>query len=42
MSARPRRARPPRSLVAKLASVVLAFEAIIVFLGGLAVYGLRA
>lgn len=34
--------RAPRSLAAKLGSVVLGFEAIIVFLGGLAVYGLGA
>ncbi|MFI8594984.1 DUF4233 domain-containing protein [Microbacterium sp. NPDC078428] len=36
------RPRPRRSLTAQLASVVLGFEAIVVFLGGLTIYGLRA
>ncbi|MGW9113198.1 DUF4233 domain-containing protein [Microbacterium sp. NPDC055683] len=36
------RPRRPRGLPEKAGSVVLAFEAIIVFLAGLAVYGLRA
>ncbi|HAQ60238.1 MAG TPA: DUF4233 domain-containing protein [Microbacterium sp.] len=33
--------RQKRSLTAQLASVVLGFESIVVFLGGLAVYGLK-
>ncbi|WP_345435826.1 DUF4233 domain-containing protein [Microbacterium gilvum] len=36
------RQRRPRGLPEKAGSVVLGFEAIIVFLAGLAVYGLRA
>lgn len=43
MSARrPPRPRRRRSLTAQLAAVVLGFEAIVVFLGGLVVFGLRA
>jgi Protein of unknown function (DUF4233) len=34
--------RPPRRLADKLGSVVLGFEALIVFLGGLVIYGLKA
>jgi len=41
MSARQRAPRPKRSLTAQLASVVLSVEAIVVFLAGLVVYGLR-
>lgn len=37
---RARAPRPPRSLATKLGSVVLGFEALIVFLGGLVAYGL--
>ncbi|QEA29929.1 DUF4233 domain-containing protein [Microbacterium sp. CBA3102] len=33
--------RPPRTLVQKLAPVVLGFEAIVVFLVGLTIFGLR-
>lgn len=33
--------RPPRTLVQKLAPIVLGFEAIVVFLGGLTIFGLR-
>ncbi|KAB1891404.1 DUF4233 domain-containing protein [Microbacterium oxydans] len=36
-----RRPRPPRTLVQKLAPVVLGFEAIVVFLVGLTIFGLR-
>ena len=36
----PRAPRPKRSLTAQLAAIVLGFESIVVFLGGLAVYGL--
>ncbi|CAH0137923.1 hypothetical protein SRABI76_00466 [Microbacterium oxydans] len=36
-----RRPRPQRSLVQKLAPVVLGFEAIVVFLAGLTVFGLK-
>src|SRR5690606_9713200 len=36
------RARAPRTLTQKLGSVVLGFEAIVVFLAGLTVYGLKA
>lgn len=43
MSARePRAPRPPRTLTQKLLPIVLGFEAIVVFLAGLTVYGLRA
>ncbi len=38
----PRRVRRPRGAQESLGSVVLGFESIIVFLGGLVVYGLRA
>jgi hypothetical protein len=38
-SPKPRR---PRGAAESLASIVLAFESVVVFLGGLAVYGLRA
>ncbi len=41
-SARPRRARPPRGLAQKLGSIILAFEAIVVGLAGLTVFGLKA
>jgi len=34
--------RPPRTLVQKLAPIVLGFEAIVVFLAGLTVFGLRS
>lgn len=37
-----RPARPPRTLVQKLASVVLGFEAVVVFLVGLTIFGLRS
>lgn len=37
----PRHARPPRTLVQKLAPVVLGFEAIVVILAGLTIYGLK-
>lgn len=37
-----RRARQPRTLTQKLGAIVLGFEAIVVFLAGLTVYGLRA
>ncbi|MEU4015519.1 MULTISPECIES: DUF4233 domain-containing protein [unclassified Microbacterium] len=41
-AARPARApRPPRTLVQKLAPIVLGFEAIVVFLVGLTIFGLR-
>ncbi|MGV2901767.1 DUF4233 domain-containing protein, partial [Microbacterium sp. AGC62] len=33
--------RPPRTLVQKLAPIVLGFEAIVVFLVGLTIFGLR-
>ncbi len=36
------RARAPRTLTQKLGSVVLGFEAVVVFLAGLTVYGLKA
>ncbi|MBS1905584.1 MAG: DUF4233 domain-containing protein [Actinobacteria bacterium] len=39
---RPRRARPPRGLTQKLGAIILAFEAIIVGLAGLTVFGLQA
>jgi len=39
---RPRRPRRPRGAAESLASIVLAFESIIAFLGGLVIYGLRA
>lgn len=39
---RERRPRAARSLTARLAAIVLAFESIVVFLGGLAIYGLDA
>ncbi|MGN8027930.1 DUF4233 domain-containing protein [Microbacterium sp. 22242] len=38
----PRRARKPRGLAQKLGSVVLAFEAIVVALAGLTIFGLKA
>ncbi len=38
----PRRARAPRTLTQKLAPVVLGFEAIVVFLAGLTIFGLRS
>jgi len=41
-AARPRRARKPRGLAQKLGSIILAFEAIVVGLAGLTVYGLKA
>lgn len=37
-----RAARQPRTLVQKLAPIVLGFEAIVVFLAGLTVFGLKA
>lgn len=40
-SARARAPRPKRSLTAQLAAIVLGFESIVVFLGGMTVYGLR-
>jgi len=40
-AARERRPRRKRSLTAQLASIVLGFEAIVVFLGGLAIFGLK-
>lgn len=36
-----RRPRAPRTLVQKLAPIVLGFEAIVVFLAGLTIFGLR-
>jgi ethanolamine transporter EutH len=36
-----RPARPPRTLVQKLAPIVLGFEAIVVLLAGLTIFGLR-
>lgn len=39
---RPRAVRAPRTLVQKLAPVVLGFESIVVFLAGLTVFGLKA
>lgn len=39
---RPASPRPPRTLVQKLAPVVLGFEAIVVFLAGLTIFGLNA
>ena len=39
-SARP--PRPPRTLVQKLAPIVLGFESIVVFLAGLTVFGLKS
>lgn len=41
-AARPRRQRRVRGAAESLGSIVLAAEAVIVFLGGLVVYGLRA
>lgn len=38
----PRAPRAPRTLTQKLGSVVLGFEAVVVFLAGLTVYGLKA
>lgn len=38
----PRPARPQRTLVQKLAPIVLGFEAIVVLLAGLTIFGLRA
>lgn len=38
----PRPPRQPRTLVQKLASVVLGFESIVVFLVGLTIFGLRS
>ncbi|MDQ4213050.1 DUF4233 domain-containing protein [Microbacterium sp. ASV81] len=40
--AKPRRARAPRGLVQKLGSIILGFEAVVVALGGLTVFGLKA
>ncbi|GAT73416.1 allophanate hydrolase subunit 2 [Microbacterium sp. HM58-2] len=34
--------RPPRTLVQKLAPIVLGFESIVVFLAGLTIFGLKA
>ncbi|MGF3055088.1 DUF4233 domain-containing protein [Microbacterium sp. YY-01] len=42
MSSQNARPRPARTLTQKLGSVVLGFEAIVVGLGGLTVYGLKA
>ncbi|MDR6868403.1 type VI protein secretion system component VasK [Microbacterium resistens] len=42
MTAAARPARPPRGLAQKLGAIVLGFEAIVVGLGGLTVFGLRA
>lgn len=39
-SPRPRPPRQPRTLVQKLGAVVLGFEAVVVFLAGLTIYGL--
>ncbi|MBN9158191.1 DUF4233 domain-containing protein [Microbacterium sp.] len=39
---KPRRARPPRGLSQKLGSIILAFEAIVVGLAGLTIFGLKA
>lgn len=36
------RSRPPRGAAESLGSIVLVFESVIVFLGGLVVYGLQA
>jgi hypothetical protein len=41
-AARTRAARPARTLVQKLAPIVLGFESIVVFLAGLTVFGLKA
>ncbi|WEK60101.1 MAG: DUF4233 domain-containing protein [Candidatus Microbacterium colombiense] len=41
-AARARPPRPPRTLVQKLAPIVLGFEAIVVFLAGLTIFGLKA
>lgn len=38
----PRPARAPRTLVQKLAPIVLGFEAIVVFLAGLTIFGLKS
>ncbi|WP_396668243.1 DUF4233 domain-containing protein [Microbacterium sp. R86528] len=42
MPAKPARARRPRGAAESLASIVLTFEAVIAFLGGLAIFGLDA
>lgn len=42
MSARAPRPRVPRTLAQKLGAIVLGFEAVVVFLAGLTVYGLKA
>lgn len=42
MTASAPRARAPRTLVQKLAPIVLGFEAVVVFLAGLTVFGLKA
>jgi hypothetical protein len=42
MTAAPRPSRPARTLPQKLGAVVLGFEAIVVALGGLTIFGLRA
>ena len=38
----PRHARAPRTLVQKLAPIVLGFEAVVVLLAGLTIFGLKA
>ncbi|MGM7696550.1 DUF4233 domain-containing protein [Microbacterium sp. A84] len=38
----PRRARAPRTLVQKLVPIILGFEAIVVLLAGLTIFGLKA
>lgn len=42
MSDTPRRVRGPRTLVQKLAPIVLGFEAVVVILAGFTIFGLRA
>ena len=42
MSDTPRRVRAPRTLVQKLAPIVLGFEAVVVILAGFTIFGLRA
>ena len=41
-AATPRRSRPARGLAQKLGSIILAFEAIVVGLAGLTIFGLKA